>query len=379
MTQPCTSCGNTAVEPDHAFCNLCGASLEYGEAAAAVTQTCRSCGREAAPGARFCRFDGTPLGAAGGRQDEPAQSAGDLDFRSRAIVFWNRFGLLINTTAVLALPALLLAPQTPPLALILLVPAITAWIVALFDWPVLERLVSGCDARFQQAYHRDLSEAGRIRRWVIRPIIALQARWIRFAEGAPSEAIFAGLRWFGYVVSAMLAIGIIALIVYAIIVAILLAIIVIVSIFALGVMLSIMGEGGGKRTIGRSLGGLDPLMAAGRRGRELYRDRGGFFDRSERVGRIDKDGRIFSGRGGFFDVDEQIGEIDKDGRIYETDGRFFSTKTQVGRVDDDGQIYEGGGGFFDQETRVGKVDSEGKIHRGRGGFFDVDQQVGKSK
>jgi hypothetical protein len=392
----CSRC-SAALKPAHQFCPRCGLPTLFAAQAEPIDEEmeCPTCGSAYPPSSRFCKTDGTKLVSKRSRS-RPQSAVGGLWQKLAAIEwrpalnglvpaeatrskwltaigrFLSRYRLLLFAT----LGAILLGFLMRPIGALLVVPPVLAgWIVALSSGNGTLRSVKRMDRWFLRAYDRT-RYGGRIRRWVFRPLFWLTDNWNAFASRAPDEHIFAALRVFGYVGLALASVALIALLAY-------IAVVIVLSLLAFWLALRVIGwildsttQLPGAR--GRVLGGVNPLMGAGRRGRDIHRGKGGWFGHEEKAGRVDRDGNIHEGRGGWFGHEEKIGRIDEDGTIYEGKGGWFYHEEKVGRRDANGDVYEGEGGLFGHEEKIGRVDDDGTVYRGPGGWFGREDKIGRS-
>lgn len=286
--------------------------------------------------------------------------------------FLSRYQLLLIATLGAVCMALVFRPIG---ALLAGPPVLAGWFVALSSGEGTLRTVKRMDQWFLRAYS-GTQRGGRIRRWVLRPLFWITDNWNAFSARVPDARVFAALRIFGYVGLTLVSLALIAVIIYA---AVVIMLTLLLFWFGLMVVMRILdSDTGAPRRSPRVFGGGDPLRAAGRRGADFHRGKGGWFGQEEKAGRIDEDGNIYEGRGGWFGQEEKIGRIDEDGTLYEGKGGWFGQEEKVGRRDAEGDIYEGKGGWFGSEEKIGRVDDDGTVYQGKGGWFNHEEKTGRS-
>jgi hypothetical protein len=323
-----------------------------------------------------------------------AQHIGNFKAQSRP--FWERHKVLSIMTiayliALMPVAAADRAEGARAIMVMIGLPLFAAWFVALSD---SERVLAGVgrmDGWFVRSKNYMGGSNGKIRRWIMYPLLWVADQWVGYALKTEDRFSSAALRVFGYIITfaliAMLAYFVIALVV---VIALLGITILALSFFMDGPSTGgkIVTKGGGKvaRSLGKKIvekrGGkifAEDGMILGRRGDKIYRGAGGLFGSEDLVGRVDEDGNIYEGTGGIWGHERKIGRIDEGGRIHEGTGGLWGYEERVGRIDDEGKIHEGSGGLWGHDDRVGRIDKDGTIYEGPGGLLGSEDRSGRSK
>jgi hypothetical protein len=373
------------------ICLTCGAAKPFGKSIcrdcgaldSRVVRICPECTELFPAALSFCPADGNallePVSTAQVGDPSSATIASDqtiedegltTDVATRMTRFWKRH-LILNCLTIVAAGAwaaffLLEAEGWALLAIALTGPLLVSWPIGMSSGQGALDFVSRIDSWYFRLFGYFSNSSGKIRRWIMYPVIWSGGRWALFANRQGDQFVAASLRLFGYVSALMLVVSLAIIVAY-----------IVIALFIIGLALWFLSMmfGGDAPDIGR----IRKVPMVGRRGQELYEGHGGWFDAEKRVGRVDDQGNVYEGGGGWFDVERRIGRIGSDGRVFEGGGGFFDTEQQVGKIGPGGEVYETDGGIFSPDVRMGRIGDDGEIFEGKGGFLDVDKRVGKAK